>query len=229
MARAQAAAAAADDDAAAADADADADADKAAAARTGGGGGRARPAAPRRRPGRTLVMPIDVGAVADGDVRAAHGVLAGSYAYHRMSVADAVAPGSPHSEWLAMTGPLYVHDFVAALAPRDPVEEALATQLAVANGRVMWLTTRLGQATEPADMARLSEAVDRASNTCRRLALAWQQLRGAAPPAAPAVVVQNSAAQQVVQVGPPTAPPPAPQPLPPTPTPTPPSPRPAQS
>jgi hypothetical protein len=69
----------------------------------------------------------------------------------------------------------------------------------------MWLTVKLGEARDAADIARLSDAVDRATNAFRRLAVAWHQMRGTAPAAPPAVLVQNNAAQQVVNVAAPQA------------------------
>jgi hypothetical protein len=165
-------------------------------ARRPGGGEPAPPAFPK-----ALAIPIALEDVGDAQLRTAHGLLAGSYAYDRMSVSGAVAPDSHYSAWLSTTGALYVHDFVANLAPRDAIEEAIATQLAVTNGRLMWLTVKLSEAHDAADIARLSDAVDRATNTYCRLARTWQQLRGTSPAApAAAMVVQNNAAQQVVHV-----------------------------
>lgn len=144
-----------------------------------------------------LAVLINLHTVRDEQLRTTHSVLAGSYAYQRMSVSYAVMTDSQHSAWLWITGPLYVQKFVAGLAPRDSIEEALATQLAVTNGRLMWLTVKLSEAREDADVARLSEAIDRATNTYRRLALAWHQIRGTAPvPPVPPTIVQNNAANQ---------------------------------
>ena len=96
---------------------------------------------------------------------------------------------------------LYARDAHERMAPKDPVEEMLVTQMILTHARVMHLTGLLGQQTTGEGVRTICEYTDRASNTYRRLMLALSEYRR--PPRTGdtfAVVKQaNIANQQVVQ------------------------------
>ncbi len=96
---------------------------------------------------------------------------------------------------------LYARDAHRKMAPRDPVEEMLVTQMILTHARVMHLTGLLGKQTTSDGVKIISEYTDRASNTYRRLMLTLSEYRR--PPRTGdtfAVVIQaNIANQQVVQ------------------------------
>jgi hypothetical protein len=96
---------------------------------------------------------------------------------------------------------MYARDLIKRMAPRDPAEEMLITQMLFAHARSMRLTAMSGQLSTVEGLKVVHEYADRASNTYRRLMLAFAEYRR--PPKAGdsfSVIQQaNIAAQQVVQ------------------------------
>lgn len=121
--------------------------------------------------------------------------------------------GSPYAEIAArVSGQLpttameYMEEHLARMAPQNPAEQVLATQILVQHARVAWLVKRSCHATDPDLRCRLDRAVDSAMNMSRRQVLAWQQLRSPRPVQYIAGQQVNVAGQQVVAngVSPPT-------------------------
>jgi len=72
---------------------------------------------------------------------------------------------------------LYARDAHEKMAPRDPVEEMLVTQMILTHARVLHLTGLLGQQTTGEGVKTICEYTDRASNTYRRLTQALSDYR----------------------------------------------------
>lgn len=104
-------------------------------------------------------------------------------------------------EPLDQSAMLYVESLIDRMAPRDPAEEMLVVQLALAHARVLHLTHLANQQDGLETIKTTHEYADRAHNTYRRLMLALAEYRR--PPRTGdtfAVVKQaNIAGQQVIQ------------------------------
>jgi len=116
--------------------------------------------------------------------------------------------GSPYAEIAArVSGQLptsameYMEEHLARMAPQNPAEQILATQILIQHARVAWLVKRCCYATDPELRCRLDRAVDSAMNMSRRQVLAWQQLRSPRPVQYIAGQQVNVAGQQVVANG----------------------------
>lgn len=116
--------------------------------------------------------------------------------------------GSPYAEIAAkVSGQLptsameYMEEHLARMAPQNPAEQVLATQILIQHARVAWLVRRSCSAIDPELRCRLDRAVDSAMNMSRRQVLAWQQLRSPRPVQYIAGQQVNVAGQQVVANG----------------------------
>ena len=98
---------------------------------------------------------------------------------------------------------MYARDLIRRMAPRDPAEEMLMTQMLFAHARSMSLTAMSGQQSTIESLKVVHEYADRASNTYRRLMLALAEYRRPQKAGDSFSVIQqaNIAAQQVVQNG----------------------------
>ncbi|PHQ80002.1 MAG: hypothetical protein COB69_06835 [Phycisphaera sp.] len=67
---------------------------------------------------------------------------------------------------------MYARDLIKRMAPRDPAEEMLISQMLFAHARSMRLTTLSGQQSTVEGIKVVHEYAERASNTYRRLMLA---------------------------------------------------------
>lgn len=97
----------------------------------------------------------------------------------------------------------FIEDLLERMAPRDPMEELLVVQAAMAYARVLHLTELANQQESLESIRTVHEYADRASNTYRRLMLALAEYRR--PPRVgdsfTAIRQANIAGQQVVQNG----------------------------
>ncbi|QKK09290.1 MAG: hypothetical protein HND58_14745 [Planctomycetota bacterium] len=97
----------------------------------------------------------------------------------------------------------YIADLLERMAPRDPLEEMLVVQAALAHARVLHLTEHANRQERLESIRTVNECADRASNTYRRLMLALREYRK--PPRSgdtfTAIRQANIAGQQVVQNG----------------------------
>ncbi len=97
----------------------------------------------------------------------------------------------------------FIEDVLARMAPRDPLEELLVIQAALAYARVLHLTEYANRQESLESLRTVNEYADRASNTYRRLMLALAEYRR--PPRGgdsfTAIRQANIAGQQVVQNG----------------------------
>lgn len=116
--------------------------------------------------------------------------------------------GSPYvelaakvSRQLPSTAMEYMEEHLARMAPQNPAEQVLATQILVQHARVAWLVKQCCYATDPELRCRLDRAVDSAMNMSRRQVLAWQQLRSPRPVQYIAGQQVNVAGQQIVANG----------------------------
>jgi hypothetical protein len=96
---------------------------------------------------------------------------------------------------------MYARDLIKRMAPRDPAEEMLVSQMLFAHARSMRLTGLSGQQSTVEGLKVVHEYADRASNTYRRLMLALAEYRRPLKSGDSYSVIQqaNIAAQQVVQ------------------------------
>jgi hypothetical protein len=103
---------------------------------------------------------------------------------------------------LRVTTQCYVDDCMERMAPRDPVEELLVSQLLLTHGRVVRLSHLAQQQLNYEQIRNINELADRASNTYRKLALALAEYRRPAR-GSPITAIQqaNIANQQVVMNG----------------------------
>lgn len=101
------------------------------------------------------------------------------------------------------SGGNYIADMLERMAPRDPLEEMLVVQAALAHARVLHLTEHANRQERLESIRTVNEYADRASNTYRRLMLALHEYRK--PPRSgdtfTAIRQANIAGQQVVQNG----------------------------
>ena len=97
----------------------------------------------------------------------------------------------------------YTGDVMDRMAPRDPLEEMLISQLICAHARLLHLTDLANRQTTLDGIKTVNEYADKASNTYRRLMLALAEYRR--PPKAgdtfTAIRQANIAGQQVVMNG----------------------------
>lgn len=176
---------------------------------------QADPAGPRsgirrhgEKPGSELVkrqVSLPARAAADRDAEHAfarhlHGSVAAGFIY-RDQAAQFLKAGLIHE-----TAIDYAQDFLARLAPADPIEELLAAEAMWTHARLGHLTSMAGAETNIERLRVLHELCDRASNTLRRLALALAEYRrprrpGTSGDAFIAIRQANVAAQQIVQNG----------------------------
>ena len=98
---------------------------------------------------------------------------------------------------------LHARDVLKRMAPRDPAEVMLVSQMLMTHARVLHLSGLANQQTEIANVRTAHEYADKASNTYRRLMLALAEYRR--PPRAgasyTAINQANIAAQQIVNNG----------------------------
>ena len=92
----------------------------------------------------------------------------------------------------------YARDLLERLDPRDPMEEMLAMQALLAHARTLSLTLLAAAATESDRIRILSEYAEKASNTYRRLMLAFVEYRR---PPRTSIGQANIAQQHVVMTG----------------------------
>lgn len=96
----------------------------------------------------------------------------------------------------------FVDGTVEKMAPRDPVEEMLVSQLMLIHGRVVRLSHLAQQQLDYDQIRNINELADRASNTYRKLALALAEYRRPAKGSSVTEIQQaNIANQQVVMNG----------------------------
>jgi len=97
----------------------------------------------------------------------------------------------------------FIEDMLARMAPRDPLEEMLVIQAALAYARVLHLTEYANRQERLESIRTVNEYADRASNTYRRLMLALAEYRRPARggDSFTAIRQANIAGQQVVQNG----------------------------
>ncbi|MCC7388134.1 MAG: hypothetical protein IT431_05130 [Phycisphaerales bacterium] len=104
---------------------------------------------------------------------------------------------------LADGGCNFIEDMLDRMGPRDPLEEMLIIQAALAHARVLHLSEYANRQERLESIRTVNEYADRASNTFRRAMLALAEYRR--PPRAPgnftAIGQANIAAQQVVSNG----------------------------
>ena len=95
----------------------------------------------------------------------------------------------------------YARDVIKRMAPKDPAEEMLVSQLLYAHTLVMRLTEMANRQTSVEGITAVHEYADRASNTYRRLMLALAEYRRPARSGDTFAVVKqtNIAGQQVIQ------------------------------
>ena len=120
-----------------------------------------------------------------------------------MLYADAVAQKIGHLVsigHLPQSAAAYAADLFNRLAPRDPFEEMLIIQAIVTHARALHLNHLATRQDRPTTLRTVNEYADRASNTYRRLMLAFAEYRR--PPRPPAnftaIGQANLAQQQVV-------------------------------
>lgn len=97
----------------------------------------------------------------------------------------------------------YIEDMLERMAPRDPLEEMLVVQAALAHARVLHLTEYANRQERLESIRTVHEYADKASNTFRRLMLALGEYRRP-PKVGPnytAIGQANIAGQQVVNNG----------------------------
>jgi hypothetical protein len=100
---------------------------------------------------------------------------------------------------LRVTTQRFVDDCVERMAPRDPVEELLISQLLLTHGRVVRLSHLAQQKLSYDEIRNLNELADRASNTYRKLMLALAEYRRPARGSSITAIQQaNIANEQVV-------------------------------
>lgn len=113
------------------------------------------------------------------------------------TVFGTASTGSPCMQTTTMR---YVDDFVERMSPRDPAEELLVSQMLLTHARVIRLNHLAQQATGLEQVRIVNEYADRASNTYRRLMMAFREYRR--PPrqgdSFTAIQQANIAHQQVV-------------------------------
>ena len=104
---------------------------------------------------------------------------------------------------LADAGCNFIEDMVERMNPRDPMEEMLVIQAALAHARVLHLSESANRQERLTTIRTVNEYADRASNTFRRLMLALAEYRR--PPRSgdnfTAIRQANIAGQQVVMHG----------------------------
>ncbi len=95
----------------------------------------------------------------------------------------------------------FIEDMLERMAPRDPLEELLVIQAALAYARVLHLTELANQQQSLESIRTINEYADRASNTYRRLMLGLAEYRR--PPRGgdsfTAIRQANIAGQQLIQ------------------------------
>ncbi|MDQ7025910.1 MAG: hypothetical protein Q9P44_10160, partial [Anaerolineae bacterium] len=104
---------------------------------------------------------------------------------------------------VADSGCNYIEDMLERMAPRDPLEEMLIVQAALAHARVLHLTDLANRQSDLEAVRTANEYADKASNTFRRLMLALGEYRRP-PRVGPnytAIGQANIAGQQVVNNG----------------------------
>jgi hypothetical protein len=101
---------------------------------------------------------------------------------------------------LGQSSVAYAEDLLERMAPRDPAEEMLITQMLMAQVRTLHLTSLANQQTELDSLRVVNEYADRASNTYRRLMLALAEYRrpARAGDSFTAIAQANIAGQQLV-------------------------------
>jgi hypothetical protein len=103
---------------------------------------------------------------------------------------------------LRVTTQRFVDDCVERMAPGDPVEELLISQLLLTHGRVVRLSHLAQQKLSYDEIRNLNELADRASNTYRKLMLALAEYRRPARGSSITAIQQaNIANEQVVMNG----------------------------
>jgi hypothetical protein len=102
---------------------------------------------------------------------------------------------------VAQSAMIFVQGLIERMAPRDPVEEMFAVQIALAHVRTLSLTEKASRAEALDDVRILNEYADRASNSFRRLTQALGDYRR--PSRGPTTAIQqaNFGAQQLVVNG----------------------------
>lgn len=87
----------------------------------------------------------------------------------------------------------HLQDLHKRMAPRDPAEEMLVTQLLLTHARVLHLTSISSQQESVESIRTVNEYADRASNTFRRLMLALSEKRREYNPTLPVPAASQTA------------------------------------
>lgn len=153
--------------------------------------------AAEREPGsdEQLAQYLDRGAVRDA---AAVGVPGHVLAHMQAAYFRSSAPGGLDTSRAHAIAQM--RDAVERMRPRDPVEEMLVHQLVLTHCRILHLSSKANFQEGCKQLATISQALEAAHNTYRRLAMALDELRR--PRRTEVTVVKqqyNRAEQQVVQ------------------------------
>lgn len=135
--------------------------------------------------------------------RELHGSTLTGGVYHSLVHAAIIGiwgPDDSLSNSTCATSVLNAGDFLRRMQPRDAMEEMLLSQALWTHGRIILLTQAIAQECNIDLLERLSEIIERASNTFRRQLLALAEYRR--PPAVRGPVTSieqaNIASQQII-------------------------------